>query len=80
VLRESIFDGVEVRAVGREIEQLCACYFDEFTDSGSLMAREVINDDDVAGAEFPNEDLLDIGLEGIAVDRTVEHEGRDEAA
>ncbi len=32
------------------------------------------------GAEFGHEDLLDIGLEGLAVDRPGEDEGRDHAA
>jgi hypothetical protein len=44
------------------------------------MAREVIHDDETAGAEFPHEDLFDIGLEGIPVDGAVKDEGRDEAS
>ena len=43
------------------------------------MAQEIIHDDETAGAEFPHEDLFDIGLEGIPVDGAVKHEGRDEA-
>ena len=44
------------------------------------MAGEVVHDDDVARAQFWDEHLGDIGLEGIAVDRPVEHPRRDEAA
>ena len=36
------------------------------------MARQIVHDHDVAGTEFGHQHLLDIGLEGIAVDRTVE--------
>ena len=61
------------------MEQPCACCFDEFTDPRTLMAQEIIHDDETAGAEFPHEDLFDIGLEGIPVDGAVKHEGRDEA-
>jgi hypothetical protein len=44
------------------------------------MPRETVHDDEVAGTEFPHEDLLDRGLEGVTVDRTVEHTVRDEAS
>jgi len=40
------------------------------------MAAEVVHDDDVAGREGWHEELLDIGGEELAVDRTVEHAGR----
>ena len=39
-----------------------------------------VHDDDVALAQFRNKDALDIGLEGDAIDRAVEHERRDHAA
>ena len=39
-----------------------------------------VHDDDVALAQFGNKDALDIGLEGVAIDRAVEHKGRDHAA
>lgn len=42
-----------------------------------LMALQVVHDDDVAGREVGHEDLVDVGLEGVAVDRAVEHEGSD---
>ena len=37
------------------------------------MAVEIVHHDDVAGYKFGDEDLLDIGLEGVAVDWTVEN-------
>ena len=43
----------------------------------SPVAAEIIHEDGVAGGEFRDEDLLDIGLEGVAVDGTVEDHRRD---
>lgn len=40
------------------------------------MAAEVVHDDDVARAERRHQELFDIGEEGLAVDRTVDHAGR----
>lgn len=44
------------------------------------MAGEVVHDDDGEGWKLWYEDLFDIGLEGIAVDGTIEHPGCDDAA
>ena len=44
------------------------------------MAGEVIHDDDGAIWKIGDQYLFDIGLEGIAVDGTIEHPGRDDAA
>ena len=44
------------------------------------MARQVVHHDDVAGAQVRDEDALDISLEGGAVDRPADHEGRDHAS
>ena len=48
-------------------------------DGWSLVAGEVVHHDHVAGRELGHEHLVDIGLEGVAVDRTVEDHGRDDA-
>jgi hypothetical protein len=53
---------------------------DQRAGARPLAAREVVDDDDVAGAEFGDEDPLDISLEGVAVDRPAEDERRDRAA
>lgn len=44
------------------------------------MAGEVVHDDDVAGPQFRDEHLGDIGLEGVPIDGAIEHPGSDEAA
>ena len=40
------------------------------------MAVEIVHDDDVARRESGDDELLDIGGEELAVDRSVEHAGR----
>jgi hypothetical protein len=45
----------------------------------TLGASTHVHDDDVALAQFGNKDALDIGLEGLAIDRAVEHGRRDYA-
>ena len=42
------------------------------------MAWQIVEDDDVALLEFGNEELLDPGAEGLAVDRAVERARRDQ--
>lgn len=42
------------------------------------MTSEVIHDDDIAGLQHPDELLLDIGSEALAVDRAVEDARRCE--
>ncbi len=43
------------------------------------MAGEVVHDHRVAGAQGRRQDLCDIGLEPVAIDRTVEDHGGDHA-
>ena len=44
------------------------------------MARQVVHDDNVALAQFRDEDLVDVSLESETVDGAVDDERRDEAA
>ena len=46
----------------------------------AFVAGEIIHDHRIALAQLRDEDLLDVGLEGDAVDRAVQDERRDEAA
>jgi hypothetical protein len=39
-LRESFFDGIEVRRVGRQVEQLASPLLDQFPNLASLIRRE----------------------------------------
>ena len=70
--------GVEVGTIGRKIEQIGAGRFDGAADCWPLVAAEVVHDDHIARRQLRHEHLVDISLEGIAVDRAVEdHRGRD---
>jgi hypothetical protein len=62
-LGESVLDRIEVGTVGREIEQLGAGRLDSSAYACAPVRSEVVHDDDVAGLELWNEDLIDIGLE-----------------
>jgi len=59
---------VQVRAVGRQVEQLRARRLDGLAHALDLVAAEVVHDDHVACAESWREHLLDVGAEG-AVER-----------
>lgn len=48
-LGEGFLDGVEVGAVGREVEQARPNCFDGSPDARALVAAEVVHDDDIAG-------------------------------
>lgn len=63
-LGEGLFDGVEVGTVGREVAQVRTRRLDHLAHARPLVARQVVHDDDVAGAQFRDQDLLDIGFEG----------------
>ena len=76
-LGEGHLDGVEW---GRQEEQRDTGYLDVFAELWSLVAGQVVHDDDFAGAQFGDQHLVDTGLGSRTVDRRVEHEGRDHAS
>lgn len=71
-LGEELFDGIKVRAVRGQEEELCPCLSDSATYRQAFVAAEIVEDDDVSRRQGPNEFLLDIGQKGIGVDRPVE--------
>ena len=73
------FDRVHVRTVGRQISQLGSDGFYELLDPRSLVAREIVHDDDVAWRERGNKALLHPILEQGGVDRPVENLRRGQA-
>ncbi len=75
-LCEDLLDRVEVGRVGRQEEELGAGGADGAADGLAFVAAEIVHDDDVAGLERRDEELLDIGAEALAVDRPVEDAGR----
>ena len=74
-LSEELLDGVEVGGVWRQKEEPCAGLSDGLANRLSLVAAEVVHDDDVAGGEGRDQQLTHIGGEPLPVDRPVEHEG-----
>ena len=71
-LGKDLLDGIEVRAVRRQEEEVRACGPDGTTDSLALMAAEIVEDDDVALGERGHEDPLDIEGKEFAVDRPID--------
>jgi len=71
-LGDCLFDRIEVGGVWGQIAQRCPLCFDRLVDASNLVAQEIVHDNDIAGLQRRREDLLDIGEEAIAVDRTIE--------
>jgi hypothetical protein len=78
-LGEDLFDGIEIRAVGREVRNTRPACLDRFADARNFVNADVVHDDDVAGLQRWRQHLLDIGLEAQAVHRPVEQKGRGDA-
>ena len=75
-LGEDLFDRVQIGAVGWQKHQPRAGGAYGFADGPVLVRSKIVHDDDVARLERRDEDLLDIGKEGLAVDGAIQHEGR----
>jgi len=75
-LGKDLLDRVEVRAVGRQEEQVSARGADGLPDGFTLVAAEIVEDDDVARPEGWDQELLDVSQEAAAVDGTIEDSGR----
>lgn len=74
-LGKSLLDRVEVRAVGWQKPEPCACRFDGSTYCLGLVATEIVHDDDIARFEGLNELLFNIGEKTRTVDRTIKNAG-----
>src|SRR3546814_18079531 len=59
-------------AIGRQEEELCAGVSDGAADLLALVTAEIIEDDEIARLEGGDQELLDVGLELLAVDRAIE--------
>jgi len=75
-LGKDLLDRVEVGRVFRQEQQFGAGRADEPAHGFAFVAAEIVHDDDVARLQGGEENLLDIGLKGRAVDRTVEQPWR----
>lgn len=72
-LGEYLLDPFQIRAVGRQEQQMRAGSPDCLAHRLAFVAGEVVEDDDVACGQGRNENLLDVDLEALAVDRAIEH-------
>jgi len=70
---EGQFDRIEIGAVRREKSQVRTDLLNRQTNFGLFVDGEVVEHDDIARSECRCQDLLDVGAEGGAVDRSVEH-------
>ena len=66
---EKAFSRLEVRAVRWEEQEACAGSLYQRLGSRPLVAREIVHDDGIAGAELGHEHTVHIGLESGAVVR-----------
>ncbi len=78
-LGEDLFDRVQVRAVGRQKDQMGSPGPDGGARGLALVAAQIVEHDDVAGLQGWGQNFLDIDPEQLAVDRPVDHPGRVDA-
>jgi len=78
-LRKAQFNRVEVRTVRGQIPQGGARGVDQPLDAVDVMGGEVVGDDDVAGLERGDEDLVDVGEKAVAVHGAIDDARRGEA-
>src|SRR6266702_4305807 len=72
-LGKDVFDGVQIRRVFRQEEQLGAGRANEVAHGFAFVAAEIVDDDDVVGLQGGDEDLLDVGPEALPVDWAVKN-------
>ena len=60
--RKGQFDGIEIRTIRREEAELRAGLFDRRAHRRMFMDGQIVEDDDVTGAQRGHQDLIDIGL------------------
>ena len=76
--REDLFDRIEIRTVRRQKAELRAGPFDGGADFRLFVHGEVVQDDDIPGAQRRCQHLLHVRAKTLAVDRPIEHGGRRE--
>ena len=78
-LGEDLLDRIEVGRVFRQEDEAGADIADRSSHSLSLVGAEIVEDHDVARLKGGREELFDIGVEALAIDRPVEQAGRFDA-
>ena len=72
-LCEELFDGIEIRAVGRQENGTRATSLDCFFDPVDLMSGNIVQKDDLALLQSWSKDLFNIGQEVGAVHWAIQH-------
>ncbi len=78
-LGEHHLDRIEVWTVGRQEEETCTDLPDRIAGQLSLVACQIVEDDDIAGLEGGDQTLSNPRGKGDAVDGAIEDEGGDDA-
>ena len=76
---EELLDRVQVRRVGRQIQQYRAGLPDGFLHSTDLVAAEIVQDDDVTWLQCWNQHATCIGQKHRAIHRPIGDHGGDQA-
>jgi hypothetical protein len=74
-----LLDWIEVRAICRQIKWNCAPSFDGPFDAIDLVKAHIVHEHNVAFPQSRSKELLDIGLECLAIHCAFAHEGRGDA-
>lgn len=74
-LGEEVFDGVEIRAVGRQEHQGSAPGFDGLADPGDLVRTQIVGDDKIAWPQGRPKHVAHIFQKGRPVHRSVQKPG-----
>src|SRR5262249_28744026 len=74
-----LLDWIEIGRVAGQEEQLGADAADQTAHSLALVTAQIVHDDDIAGAEGRDQELLNIGAKAGAVDWSVDDAGRGDA-
>ena len=72
-------DGVEVRGIWRQVDELGVARLDGLANAFDFVGRQVVDHDHVPIGQGRRQHLLDIDEEGFAIHRAIENEGRDKA-
>jgi hypothetical protein len=72
----SHFDGVQIGAVGWQVEDVRPPLGNGLADACNLVGREVVKHHDIAAFQGGREDMADIGTKGGSIHRAIEHPAR----
>ena len=78
-LGKDLFDWIEVRTVRGQVSQRSTGPFNGRLDASDLVRAQVIHHHDVAGHQLTNQALLNPGYKCRAIDRSVQHQRRQQS-